>query len=107
MDSRSERLKASKPHLTADVWLYPTSQGGRRLPVRSGWGCPCSVAKSPDEYWDAWPLLGDTELMPGDFRKTVGFIFLSGDEAADKMRAVGKFYLWENGLIGEAVVNDG
>jgi hypothetical protein len=31
-------------------------------------------------------------------------MFLSGDQAASKMRQTGKFYLWEGRIIGEAVV---
>jgi hypothetical protein len=43
-------------------------------------------------------------IKPGEKRRAVGFVFLSGKEAAEKMRAAGKFYLWEGHLIGEAVV---
>ena len=56
---------------------------------------------------DGWPLLGDQEVKPGETRRAVGFVFLSGKEAADKMRAAGKFYLWEGHFIGEAVVVEG
>jgi hypothetical protein len=56
------------------------------------------------EAWDGYPLLGDQEMKPGDTRKAVGFVFLSGKEAADKMRAAGKFYLWDGRFIGEAVL---
>ncbi|MGO4683358.1 hypothetical protein [Hyphomicrobium sp. 2TAF46] len=49
-------------------------------------------------------MLGDKELRPGETRNAIGFVFASGKEAADKMRAAGRFYLWEDGLIGEAVV---
>jgi hypothetical protein len=42
-------------------------------------------------------------LAPGD-RRRLGFVFLSGDEAAEKMRLAGVFYLWEGRFIGEAMV---
>jgi hypothetical protein len=102
MASRAETLRSRKPELVADLWLYPSEQGGRRSAIRLGWGCPCSVQKATDDCWDAYPLLGDLEMKPGESRKAVGFVFLSGEAAAAKMRAAGKFYLWEGGFIGEA-----
>lgn len=70
-----------------------------------GWGCPCTIKKEtvPD-CWDDWPLLGDHEMKLGEIRTSVGFVFVSGQKAADELRAAGKFYLWEGGYIGEAVV---
>jgi len=49
-----------------------------------------------------WPILDET-LAPGD-RRRLGFVFLSGEKAADIMRKAGTFYLWEGRIIGEAVV---
>jgi len=40
----------------------------------------------------------------GEIRTSGGFVFVSGQKAADELRAAGKFYLWEGGYIGEAVV---
>ena len=59
---------------------------------------------STEEGWDGYPLLGDVEMQPGETKRSVGFVFLSGDEAAEKLRAAGKFYLWEGRFIGEATV---
>jgi hypothetical protein len=42
-------------------------------------------------------------MHPGD-RRRLGFVFLSGEEAAEIMRRAGRFYLWEGGFIGEADV---
>jgi hypothetical protein len=52
---------------------------------------------------DGWPLLGDATLAPGESRR-LGFVFLSGEESASIFRQAGKFFLWEGGFIGEAVV---
>ena len=105
MSSRAEQLKTRKPELVADLALYSTAQGGRQSPIRLGWGCPCCLAKTElVEGWDGYPLLGHQELKPGEIRKAVGFVFLSGMEAASKFRAAGKFYLWEGRFIGEAIV---
>jgi hypothetical protein len=41
-------------------------------------------------------------LSPGESRR-VGFVFLSGEDAAAVFRGAGVFCLWE-GFIGEAVV---
>jgi len=53
--------------------------------------------------YDGWPLLGKTSIEPGEQRR-LGFVFLSGEEAANILRKAGKFYLWEGRVIGEAVV---
>jgi hypothetical protein len=57
------------------------------------------------EAWDGYPLLGTQELKPGESRESVGFVFASV-EAAAKLRAAGKFYLWDGRFIGEAIVID-
>jgi hypothetical protein len=91
------------PQLTADVTLYATAERGRKSAAHPGWGCPCSCSTStPVTGWDGWPLL-DGPLSPGETRR-LGFVFLSGQEAAQILRNAGKFYLWEGRFIGEAVV---
>jgi hypothetical protein len=104
MINRTEQLRSMKPELVADLWLYPTEAGGRKAPIKLGWGCPCSVQKTTDDCWDGYPLLGDEEMKPGESRRAIGFVFASGNEAPDKMGAAGKFYLWEGHFIGEASV---
>lgn len=102
--SRADFLRSAKPHLVADVRMYPTEEGGRKGPAFLGWGCPCMISQmEPLVGRDALLLLDEEPLLPGD-RKHLGFYFLSGDEAADIMRRAGRFYLWEGGFIGEAVV---
>lgn len=97
-------MRDARQDLVADVWLYPTDQGGRRQPVFSGWGCPCKTTLAPeDQAWDGWPILGGVELKPGETGR-FGWMFLSGETAASKMREAGQFYLWEGRIIGEAVV---
>lgn len=104
--SRAELLRGASPELTADVALYPPSEGGRKSIAYPGWWCPCMVSNSPPWVgYNGWPLLGDTPLEPGTKRR-LGFVFLSGEEAADIFRKAGKFYLWEGRIIGEAVVVD-
>lgn len=68
-----------------------------------GYVCPCLVSKEePLIGYDGWPLL-EEPLAPGSSRR-VGFVFLSGQEAADIFRHAGKFFLWEGRFIGEAVL---
>jgi hypothetical protein len=94
------------PQLVADVTLYPSSAGGRRSIAYPGWGCPCCVSKEqPVVGYDAWPLLGDKPLEPGDKRR-LGFVFLSGEEAATMLWDAKTFYLWEGRFFGEATVVD-
>lgn len=79
-------------------------EGGRQSVIYRGWGCPCSVTKNePITGYDGWPLLGDEPIKPGEHRR-LGFVFASGEEAANVLRAAGKFYLWEGHFIGEAIV---
>jgi hypothetical protein len=101
----AEILRSGEPDLVADLWLYPMKNGGRKSPIRLGWGCPCFVKKdlSDKEGWSGYPMLGDQEMNAGQSRR-VGFVFLSGDMAAAKLKTVGKFYLWDGPFIGEAVV---
>jgi hypothetical protein len=56
--------------------------------------------------YDTWPLLGDTAIQPRESRR-LGFEFLSGETAAKLFRDAGKFFLWEGGFIGEAIVVSG
>ena len=91
------------PSLCADVRLYATDEGGKTQPALPGWGCPCMVSMmEPLSGYDAWPLLGEEPLKPGE-RRQVGFVFLS-QEGAETMKRAGRFYLWEGRFVGEAVV---
>jgi hypothetical protein len=103
--SRAEQLRSMSPQLIADVTLYRTAEGGRRSSALPGWGCPCCLSKETPivAAYDAWPLLGDMAIHPGESRR-VGFVFLSGEETANLFRSSGKFFLWEGGFIGEAIV---
>jgi hypothetical protein len=99
---RASAIQSMPPLLVADVWLYPTSEGGKRAPAQPGWGCPCCPSTTLAGSWDGWPQL-DTPLAPGEKRR-VGFVFLSGDEAASQLRQAGRFYLWEGRFVGEATI---
>jgi hypothetical protein len=102
--SRAEQLRGMPPQLVADVTLYPTEKGGRKSAAQPGWGCPCCLSRQePITGYDGWPLLGDRPIEPGEWRR-LGFVFLSGEEAAGILRRAGTFYLWEGHFIGEAVV---
>ena len=101
---RAKHLHSMTSQLVADVVLYPTEAGGRKIPAELGWGFPCCPSKSLPLFGvDAWPLLGDTPLLPGE-RRRIGFVFLGGEKAADILRKAGMFYLWEGRFVGEAVV---
>lgn len=95
-----ERLAQGTPDLIADLRLYSTGDGGKRLPLLLGYGCPCSTERNVREAWTGYPLV-DSPMMPGEERR-VGFIFLSGREAVNALSGTDCFYLWEGKLIGEA-----
>jgi hypothetical protein len=101
--TRAEALRQMSPELVADVYLYPTADSGKKLTVLPGWGCPCSCSKlSTTHFYDGWPLL-DAPFAPGE-RRRLGFVFLSGNNAAAIFRRTGTFYLWEGHFIGEATI---
>lgn len=101
---RAAFLFTETPHLVAEVRMFSTAMGGRKGPAYPGWGCPCLLSKAePLTGYDAWPLLDAAPLLPGE-RRRLGFYFLSHEEAVPLMRSVGRFYLWEGGFIGEAMV---
>jgi|GEM_PF-958475 len=105
---KAKRLANARPELIVDLKIYPTAQGGRVSPIEPGWGSPCTVQSERGSGWigyDGWPLL-DKPMVPGEARR-VGYVFLSGKEAADHLRSAGKFYILEGGIIGEAAIVDG
>ena len=103
VDDRARILKTRTADLVACLTLYAPAQGGYTRDIHLGWGCPCFPDRSLSAGWDAWPLVGEEPLRPGETR-TVGFVFLSSDEAAQRMRQAGTFYLWDGRIIGEAHV---
>ena len=105
-------MKELAPAFVADLRLYSTEDGGRKQPAYPGFGCPCFLEKielkrgvdgwaNPPAY-DAWPLLGDAPIRPGEARR-VGFVTLT-PESADVLSLAGRFYLWDGRFIGEAQV---
>ena len=94
------------PDLVARVRLFPTAGGGKRLPIVTGFGCPCMLpsmrSKAIPEGWDARLVVDGEPFEPGTVRR-VGFVFLS-PEGLRTMRAAGRFLLWEGRFVGEAVV---
>ena len=49
------------------------------------------------------PLLGNTIMSPSETRY-LGLWFMNREEAELTLQKAGKFYLWEGGFIGEAIV---
>lgn len=102
--NRDEAIGSGIPDLIADVVLYSAEDGGRNSPAFLGWGCPVKASKTDSMSYSAWPLLGDTPLLPGAKRR-LGFVFVNKD-GVEKMRTAGTFFLWEGGFIGEATIVD-
>jgi hypothetical protein len=91
------------PELIADVYLYPTDRGGKKLSIGDRYRCPCFVAEDTNSGgWDCVIVRG-APLAPGE-RGQLGFVFLSGDRAVKALSEAGKFFLWESPFVGEATV---
>jgi len=102
--SKANFLKNANPHIWAEYTLYPTSKGGKTKYISCGWSCPCFVKKdSMCGGFDAYPLLGNTIMSPSETRY-LGLWFMNREEAEPTFKKAGKFYLWEGGFIGEAIV---
>jgi len=92
-----------KPELIADLYLYPTEEGGPKVPMADGIGCPSYSRKGNRENgWTCFPKVGDVPLAPGQ-RRRVMLSFFSA-EAVEEMRRTGTIYLWNSRYIGEATI---
>ena len=104
MSPRIECQRTANPHLIADVQMYETNEDGRKHPALPGWACPIMISKDqPLEGWDAFLLLRDQPISPGESRR-LGIHFVFGEAGATAVRKAGKFYLWEGGFVGEGIV---
>ena len=89
--------------LTVDVILYAREAGGRPDPITDiGYGCSCKATLGGRtsyncriNFYNRYPV------YPGETRRADVF-FLTGEDAESFFLAAGKFYLYEEGLIGEA-----
>lgn len=96
-------IELRTPHLVADVRLYPTEEGGKTIPARKGYGCPCFISKDfAQDGWDARLQLDEIPFEPGTARR-VGFVFIH-PEGAVHMKEAGRFFLWDGRFVGEAEV---
>lgn len=102
--SRADLLHTQTRHFIAKVRVFDTVDGGRKGPAYPGWGCPCMVSTAePLIGYDELPFLDEGNLLPGEIRR-LGFYLLSYQKAVPLMRNAGRFYLWDGGFIGEAMV---
>lgn len=87
-----------EPELIAELYLYPTAQGGKSHPIKQGFRCPAYAEKDTKMF----PHIGDLPIAPGE-RRRVGFSFIHPG-AAPELRAATTFYLWDGRFFAEAVV---
>ncbi|NCP15366.1 MAG: hypothetical protein GW858_14605 [Sphingomonadales bacterium] len=100
---RVHDLAGKTPDLIAEVRFFPSSEGGRNGPVLNGYGCPCILHREAREGNDARFLFEQNWVEPGE-TVTAKLCFTFGLEAANRFRQVGRFYLWEDKIVGEAAV---
>ena len=90
--------------LTVDVILYSREAGGRPKPITDiGYDCSCKAKRDGHtsyncriNFYNRYPV------YPGETQRADVF-FLTGEDAEALFLAAGKFYLYEDGLIGEAL----
>ncbi|MEO9462875.1 MAG: hypothetical protein ABJ242_09080 [Marinomonas sp.] len=103
LTERVAELKKRTPDLRAEVLFYALEDGGRKTPVPSGIGFPCKLTQESSVANDAAVIFDRNWVDPGN-TAIADFYFLLGEEAAGKFRSAGKFYLWEAGIVAEAIV---
>ena len=96
-------LQARAPHFKARVRFLPSGEGARKSPVPNGFGCPCKLSKDTIKANDARLLFEEDWVELGE-EVVAGFFFLFGDDAARPFQDAGRFFLWEAGIVGEAIV---
>lgn len=96
-------LRQRIPSFSAEVRFFETSEGGRKGPVPNGFGCPCMLQRESREANDARMLFSQDWVALGTV-VTADFFFVFGEEASDKFRNAGHFYLWESRIIGETTL---
>ena len=100
---RVAELEATAPQLRAKVSFYTTEAGGRNTPAPSGIGFPCKLLIDSHDSNDAMLLFDRNWVEPGSTTEAK-FFFLLGEEVAARFRSAQRFYLWEGGIIAEALV---
>lgn len=95
---------AKPPDLWVRLYLFPKEQGGPKQIKVCGWGHACCLERDRSiPAFDGWLQLGDRILSAGDTVE-VGYVFLSGQVAADALRSAGGFHVWDGSFIGHANV---
>jgi hypothetical protein len=97
-------MNNAAPDFIAKITLYASDKGGREHPIVGQWfGCPCKFHPMDFSAWDCRILNQGERFSPGE-TKQFGIVF-GCREAAPMFRKVGKFYLWEGHIIGEATAH--
>jgi hypothetical protein len=96
-----ERLASGEPHLTIDMTLYPVDRVGNATPIRGMYGFSCKFHQDDVSGWDAFVSFSGDQLVPGDTRR-VGITFMT-PIVRSLFRDCGKFYVWRDQVVGEAV----
>jgi len=96
-----DRLASSEPHLTIDMTLYPVERVGSATTISGTYVFACKFHQNDVSGWDAFVSLSGDQLAPGDTRR-VGIFFMT-PIVRSLFRHCGKFHLWRDQIVGEAV----
>jgi len=113
-EERAQRREASSLNgrwtATADLYLYPTEQNGRKSAARGSYRPIGFLRKDPtfglngDQAYGIFFELGDTFVAPGE-TKRVNCFFIYGP-SFDVFINAKKFYIWDGRIVGEATLVD-
>lgn len=98
--------RRAEAHVMARVRLLSREEGGRIGAIQPGWGCVLLASADRDEAgWYATPVWDGGPIRAGDER-LLAFRFLGGPAAAAAIRSAGRFFLWEERIIGDGEILD-
>lgn len=89
-----------KPDILAEIYLYPTEEGGRKGPTPpTFYGCPLYI----NENYYSFRIFLNGSVAPGE--KAIGPVkFLIPEMVIPKIKVGNTYKMWESGFKGELKV---
>lgn len=91
------------PDIFANVKLYPTSEGGKRLSITGDFSCPAKIGET---FYDCRMFLEKRLVSPGTTEMRVPIKFLNWPDVKPLLQKGTTFFIWEGKIVGEATVDE-